>query len=51
MAIGDLVLLLIVFVALNAGVLYLVIKAAVKKALSEDRIFQAKVRSASQPPS
>ncbi len=42
----DLVLLFALFAVLNAGLLYFVIKAAVKNALTEDRVFQAKVRSA-----
>lgn len=44
----DHALLAGVFLLLNAGILYVVIKAAVKNALHEDRLFQAKVRKAGE---
>lgn len=46
MDIGGLLVVLLVFAAVNAVILFFVIKAAVKSALSEDRVFQAKVQKA-----
>ncbi len=43
---AELIFALVLAVLINAIVLYFVIKAAVKNALSEDRVFQAKVRDA-----
>ncbi len=43
---GGLIFALVIAVLINAAVLYFVIKLAVKNALAEDRVFQAKVRAA-----
>lgn len=42
---AELIFALVLAVLVNAVILYFVIKAAVKNALADDRVFQAKVRA------